>query len=144
MAKTTTTATDTELTMTPESIAAIVQAAVTASAVANKREIDNPPPAWWNGYGLPDFPKPVYAKVYFCGAEQKPEKATKREMELFNAITVSGDYGPDRTWPVKVKDGVLDIRIIGINKREVRSELPRSLVEILQIIVDQQNAAAAA
>jgi hypothetical protein len=134
---------DTDVALTTENIAAIVQAAVTASTLASKREIDNPPPAWWNGYGLPDFPKSKHTKVYFCGAEQKPAKSTKAEIALFNQITTSGDYGPDRTWPVKVKDGVLDIRITGINKREVRLDLPRSLAEILQIIVDQQNAAAA-
>ena len=123
-------------------IAAAVKAAIEATAASGKREIADPPPAWWNGFGLPDFPASKYSKVYFCGAEQKPSKARKEEVALFNQITKSGDYGPDKTWPVKVKDDILDIRITGINKKEIRHELPRSLAEILQIIVDQQNAAA--
>lgn len=146
MAKTTMATTDTtrELTIAPEALAAIAKATIEAAQATTPRENQNPPPAWWNGFGLPDFPKLRHTKVYFCGAEQKPEKATKGEITLFNAITTPGDYGPDKTWPVKLKDGVLDIRIQGIHRREVRADLPRSLEDILRIIVEQQDAAKAA
>lgn len=131
-------------TISADVIAAIASAAAIAGATSTKREIENPPPSWWNGFGLPDFPKMAYESVYFCGAKQEDRKLKKSEILGFNAITTPGFYGPDKTWEVKIKDkSVLDIRIQGINKRDVRMDLPRSLDAILQIIIDEQNAAAA-
>lgn len=134
--------TEPTLTITPEVLAAIAKATAEGASRATRREIDNPPPAWWNGFGLPDFPKLTYTKVFFCGADQKPEKATAEEIRLFNQIIVPGFYGPDKTWEVKIKDNVLDIRIQGIHKKETRLDLPRSLAGILQVIVDEQPKAA--
>ena len=146
MAKTTTATEETTpaaAAISADVIAAIAKAAAIAGVSSTKREIDNPPPAWWNGFDLPDFPKLVHKEVFYCGAPQKPKAATRGEINLFNQIKTPGFYGPDKTWEVKLKDGVLDIRIQGVNKREVRLDLPRSLEAILQIIVDEQNAVAA-
>ena len=55
----------------------------------------------------------------------------------------SRELAPGSVGKGHLKDGVLDIRIQGVNKREVRLDLPRSLEAILQIIVDEQNAVAA-
>ena len=130
--------------LSPEALAAFAKATVEATAALNpKREIENPPPAFWNGFGLPDFPKFKYEKVFFCGARQEPKNARREEIQLFNKITRPGLYGPDKTWEVRIANNELQVNIQRINKKEVRMELPRSLVDILQIIVDEQNAVAA-
>jgi hypothetical protein len=82
----------------------------------------------------------------YCGAPQDVNRLLPDEVRLFNAITVPGFYGPDKNWEVRIDTrgtSTLDIRIHGIHKREVRAEMPRSLVAILQTIVDEQNAVAA-
>jgi hypothetical protein len=129
--------------LTPEALAAIVRATVEAANASARREDLSPPPSAWNGFGSPDFPKYTYDKVFYCGAEQVDRTQTADEIRLFNQITKPGLYGPDKTWHVTIERNVLHVWIEGINKKEVRLDLPRSLVEILKIIVAEQTAVAA-
>lgn len=143
MAQTKATATDTtELTISPEALAAMAKALSEATLSATRRENDNPEPMNALGFPVKQVPELTYAKVYFCGAEQRSSHLTPTEAKLFNQISVPGMYGPDKTWEVRIANGVLHVIIHGINKREVRQELPRSLAEILRTIVDEQPVAA--
>jgi hypothetical protein len=144
MAKTATTADATELTISPEALAAMAKAMSEATLTATRRENPNPPA--YNAIGFPakDVPALAYKDVLFCGAPQRPEFLKPEEIRLYNAITVPGTYGPDKTWEVRIKDKEsLHVVIHGVNKRETRLELPRSLEEILRTIVNEQNAVAA-
>jgi hypothetical protein len=136
-------ATDTtELTISPEALAAMAKAMSEATLAATRRENDHPTPM--NAIGIPmaKMPALTYKEVLYCGAPQKVDRLLPDEVRLFNEITAPGFYGPDKTWEVRVdtRTNILDIRIHGIHKREVRAEMPRSLVAILQTIVDEQNA----
>jgi hypothetical protein len=144
MAQTPKTTVSTEMNVTAEQLAAaIATATFEAAQRATKREIDDPTPV--NAIGVPRSKMPAlkYKEALFCGAPQDVNRATADEVRLFNEITVPGFYGPDKSWEVRIKDEKLHVVIHGINRREVRMELPRSLKEILQTIVDEQNAVAA-
>jgi hypothetical protein len=140
------TATDTtELTISPDALAAMAKAMSEATQAATRRENPNPPPLTACGFPASAVPALVYKEVYFCGAPQKQEWLTPDEATLFNQIAVPGTYGPDKTWEVRIdKDrSTLHVLIHGVNRRETRLELPRSLKDILRIIVDEQSAVAA-
>lgn len=144
MAKPTTTTDQTELTISADALAAMAKAMSEATLTATRRE--NPNPIAYNaiGYKLEDMPTLTYKEVLFCGTPQRVEWLKPEEVRLFNQITVAGMYGPDKTWEVRVKDkDSLHVVIHGVNKRETRLDLPRSLTEILRTIVDEQSAVAA-
>ncbi len=146
MAKSTTTTDQTELTISPEALAAMAKAMSDATLTATRRENPNPPPLTACGFPADAVPALIYKDVYFCGAPQKSEWLTPDEAKLYNQITVPGTYGPDKNWEVRIdKDrSTLHVLIHGVNRREVRLDLPRSLKDILRTIVDEQNAAVAA
>jgi hypothetical protein len=134
----------TELTISPEALAAMAKAMSDATLAATRRENDRPEPMNAIGIPLAKMPAMKYAEVLYCGAPQKVERLLPEEVRLFNAITVPGFYGPDKTWEVLIdtRANRLDIRIHGVHKRDVRMDLPRSVVAILQIIADEQLVAA--
>lgn len=143
MAKTTTD--QTELTISPEALAAMAKALSEATDARNLRE--NARPLETNALGVPskDLPSLRFKQVFFCGAPQTTQWLLPEEARLFNAITTPGLYGPDKTWEVETKgDDLLHVKIHGINRRETRLDLPRKLTDILRIIVDEQSAVAAA
>lgn len=133
----------TELTISPDALAAMAKAMSAATLAATRRENDSPTPTNALGFPATDVPALKYREVLFCGAPQKAEWLTPDEVRLYNAITTPGTYGPDKTWEVRLKKDSLHVVIPGINKRETRLDLPRSLKEILRTIVDEQNAVAA-
>lgn len=143
MAKTTTTTDQTELTISPEALAAMAKAMSEATLTATRKE-NTPPPVSACGIPMSEMPEFVYKEVFFCGAKQLREWLLPDEIKLYNQITTAGMYGPDKTWEVRIKDkDSLHVVIHGVNKRETRLELPRSLKDILRIIVEEQNAVAA-
>jgi len=143
MASTKTASDSQELNISADALAAVAKAVANAAIASTQRENDRP--TLMNACGFPraDVPALVHKEVFFCGAPQKEDWLTPDEVTLYNAITVPGTYGPDKTWEVRLKDGRLHVLIHGINKREVRQELPRSLKAILSIIVEEQSAVAA-
>jgi hypothetical protein len=144
MAQTKNVASDaTELTISPEALAALGKAMSEATLTATRRENDRPTPTNALGYPSTDVPALKYKEVFYCGAPQKTDWLTPTEARLYNAITTPGFYGPDKTWEVRLSNDRLHVLIHGVHKREVRLDLPRSLVAILQTIVDEQNAVAA-
>lgn len=140
--KTAVTTDTTELTISPEALAAMAKAISETTLAATPRE-NNPPAVNACGFLRSSVPALRYKEVFYCGAPQTTEWLTPDEAKLYNQITTPGMYGPDKTWEVRIKDDKLHVLIHGVNKREVRMELPRSLVAILRIIVDEQNAVAA-
>jgi hypothetical protein len=144
MAQTKAVTTDTtEMTISPEALAAMAKAMSEATLAVTRREVDSPPPVNALGFPTKDVPALKYSEVFYCGAPQTTQWLTPAEVRLFNAITTPGTYGPDKTWEVRLKDNKLHVLIHGINKREVRLEMPRKLTDVLQTIVDEQNAVAA-
>jgi hypothetical protein len=142
MAQTKSVASDaTELTISPDALAAMAKAMSEATLSATRRENDRPTPTNALGFPSSDVPALTYKEVFFCGAPQKTDWLTPAEVRLYNAITTPGVYGPDKTWEVRLKNDTLHVLIHGINRREVRMDTPRSLTEILRTIVDEQNAA---
>jgi hypothetical protein len=131
--------TETATTVDPNLVAAISRATLEAVKQVTRPENADPAPAWWNGYGLPDFPKLTWQTVFFCGAKLRPSDLTKDETALLNQVRVPGTYGPDKTWEVIVRgDGkTLDLRVRGINTIEVRMGMP-SFKEFLRTIVEEQ------
>jgi hypothetical protein len=142
MASTKVTTSDPELAITPETLAAIAKAVAGATLAATQREV-TPPPTNAIGYLRADVPAFKYKKVFFCNAEQELDRLTPDEARLFNEIGAPGSYGPDKTWDVRIANDQLHVSIRDIKKLSVRMELPRSLKEILQVIVDEQKAVAA-
>jgi hypothetical protein len=141
MASTKAVTTDTELAITPETLAAIAKAVAGATLAATTREV-TPPAVNSLGFTRSDVPAFKYKHVYFCGAKEDTDRLTPTEVRLYNAITVPGAYGPDKTWDVRIANDELHVSIRDIKKITVRMELPRSLKEILQTIVDEQQVAA--
>lgn len=144
MAKTSTTTDQTELTISPDALAAMAKAMSEATLTATRRE-NNPPPVSYAGIPMSEMPSLTYKEVFFCGAPQIREWLLPEEIRLYNQITTPGLYGPDKTWEVRLeKDkSQLHVLIHGVNKRETRLELPRKLTDILRIIVEEQSAVAA-
>lgn len=140
--KTATVADATELTISPDALAAMAKAMSEATLNSTRRENDRPTPMNAIGYPADSVPALKYAEVYYCGAPQRVEWLKPAEARLFNQITVPGFYGPDKTWEVRIDRNKLHVLIHGVNKREIRMELPRSLETILQTIVDEQPVAA--
>jgi hypothetical protein len=144
MAQTKNVASDaTELTISPEALAAMAKAMSEATLAATRRENDSPTPMNAIGYAVTDVPALKYREVLYCGTPQTVQWLKPEEASLYNAITTPGFYGPDKTWEVRIKNNSLHVIIPGIHKRETRLDLPRSLTEILRTIVDEQNAVAA-
>ncbi len=141
--KTTAAADANEVTISPEALAAIGRAVSEATLASTRRENDRPTPMNAIGYKADTVPALKYKEVFYCGAPQKAEWLKPEEARLYNAITTPGFYGPDKTWEVRLKDDRLHVLIHGVNKREVRMDLPRSLEDILKTIVSEQNAVAA-
>ena len=129
-------------TITPEALAAMAKAMTEAALTTTRRENDSPPPMNAIGFPAASVPALTYKEVFFCGAPQLTSHLTPAEVKLYNQITVPGLYGPDKTWEVRIANERLHVLIHGVNKREVRQDLPRSLAEILRTIVDEQPVAA--
>lgn len=103
----------------------------------------NPPPSAWNGFGEQDFPKLRYSRVFFCGVPLSPRDLTRKEITALNDIRTPGQYGPDRTWLVKVvnpdtPDEELHIAIRGVSQVEGRLALP-PLASLASAIVEEQD-----
>lgn len=139
------TKTDTlEVTIGADAIAAIQKATLEAMRVAQAPENKNPPDAFWNGYGLPDFPKQTtWEKIYFCGAPVEFRQCTKTEAALFNEVRpIAGQYGPEKNIHLSFqtshgKPSALNIWVAGIKSIEGRMGQP-TLAQTLRYIVDEQ------
>lgn len=134
-------------TIAPEAVALIQKATLEAMKAVQAPENKNPPPAYWNGYGLPDFPKSKWQRIVFCGAKVEPRQCTKREMELFNAVApIEGTYGPEKNIKLAIKTShgqpvELHVWVPGVKSIEGRMGQP-TLVQTLQYIIDDQKVAA--
>jgi hypothetical protein len=143
MAQTKAVTTDTPISITADALAAIAKAVSTSTIAATQRENPNTPATNALGYLRSELPSLTRKDVLFNGSPQNEDFLKPEEIRAYNAITVPGHYGPDKTWEVQIKGERLHLIIHGLNKKDVRNELPRSLVEILRIIADEQNAVAA-
>ncbi len=127
--------------LTSDQLAQIIGEVTKATQVAQRPENTNAPPAFWNGHGLKGFPT-LKRRTYFCGALEQEKQLTKDEIDLYNAISKSGTYGPGGKYRVRVSghgDGdELSVSVVGVDTMEGRMGVP-SLKEILSTIVSEQG-----
>ena len=135
-------------TIAPEAVALIQKATLEAMKQVQAPENKNPPPAYWNGYGLPDFPKLAWEKVLFCGAPIEARDCKKEEVQLLNQVQPKeGVYGPDKNIHVAYRSShgkpvQLHIWVSGVKSIEGRMGQP-TLVQTLRYIIDEQSTVAA-
>jgi hypothetical protein len=132
--------------LTSEQLGEIIAATTKAVQAAKMPEILNAKPETWTGWGQPGFPK-LTRRTSFCGVPVHERVSTRDEINLFNAITRPGAYGPAGAYRVATSgqgdSSVLDVSVAGVDSMEGRMGMA-SLRDILQTIVDEQAAAAAA
>lgn len=124
---------------------AVASAVVGANAQDRAAQVKKTKPItnYANPNGLAVRPKFVAKEVFFCGVRQKARQVTNSEILLFNQITEAGDYGPDGAWRVRRQrmGGPDEYRLfidIPCKTLDQRMALPRSLSEILNVIIAQQ------